>query len=48
MQTTQLYGVTVNKIIGYPFQRMIDDAAKAGIHICAGGVRTNSNRSRFE
>jgi D-alanyl-D-alanine carboxypeptidase len=38
--TTQVYGVTVNKIIAYPFQRMIDDAAKAGIQISGGGFRT--------
>ena len=39
-QTTQVYGVTVNKTIAYPLQRMIDDAAKAGIQISGGGFRT--------
>ena len=39
-QATQVYGVTVNKIIAYPLQRMIDDAAKAGIQLSGGGFRT--------
>lgn len=44
VQTTQVYGVTVNKIIAYPFQRMIDDAAKAGIQISGGGFRTKQQQ----
>jgi zinc D-Ala-D-Ala carboxypeptidase len=43
-QTTQVYGVTVNKIIAYPFQRMIDDAAKAGIQLSGGGFRTRQQQ----
>jgi D-alanyl-D-alanine carboxypeptidase len=44
VQTTQVYGVTVNKIIAYTFQRMIDDAAKAGIQISGGGFRTQQQQ----
>jgi D-alanyl-D-alanine carboxypeptidase len=43
-QTTKVYGVTVNKIIAYSFQRMIDDAAKAGIQISGGGFRTKQQQ----
>jgi len=43
-QTTRVYGVTVNKIIAYPLQRMIDDAAKAGIQISGGGFRTTKQQ----
>jgi zinc D-Ala-D-Ala carboxypeptidase len=42
--TTLVYGVTVNKIIAYPFQRMIDDAAKAGIQLSGGGFRTRQQQ----
>jgi zinc D-Ala-D-Ala carboxypeptidase len=42
--TTQVYGVTVNKIIAYPFQRMVDDAAKAGVQISGGGFRTKQQQ----
>ena len=43
-QTTQVYGVTVNKIIAFPVQRMIDDAAKAGINLSGGGFRTKQQQ----
>jgi D-alanyl-D-alanine carboxypeptidase len=39
-ETTKVYGVTVNKIVAYPFQRMVDDAANAGIPLSGGGFRT--------
>jgi D-alanyl-D-alanine carboxypeptidase len=41
-QTTQIYGITVNKIVAFPFQRMIDDAARAGIKLSGGGFRTQA------
>jgi D-alanyl-D-alanine carboxypeptidase len=43
-QTTTVYGITVNKIIAVPFQRMIDDAAKAGIPLSGGGFRTQAQQ----
>jgi D-alanyl-D-alanine carboxypeptidase len=43
-QTTKVYGITVNKIVAYPFQRMIDDAAKAGIPLSGGGFRTKQQQ----
>ncbi|MEU4425940.1 M15 family metallopeptidase [Actinoplanes sp. NPDC024001] len=43
-QTTKVYGVTVNKVVAYPFQRMIDDAARAGIKISGGGFRTKEQQ----
>ncbi|BAL89586.1 putative D-alanyl-D-alanine carboxypeptidase [Actinoplanes missouriensis 431] len=43
-QTTRVYGVTVNKIMAVPFQRMIDDAAKAGIKLSGGGFRTKEQQ----
>ena len=43
-QTTKVYGVTVNKIVAYPFQRMIDDAAKAGVQLSGGGFRTKQQQ----
>jgi D-alanyl-D-alanine carboxypeptidase len=46
-QTTQVYGVTVNKVVAYPFQRMIDDAAKAGIRLSGGGFRTKQQQIRL-
>jgi zinc D-Ala-D-Ala carboxypeptidase len=42
--TTKVYGITVNKIVAYPFQRMIDDAAKAGIKMSGGGFRTREQQ----
>jgi D-alanyl-D-alanine carboxypeptidase len=42
--TTKVYGITVNKIVAYPFQRMIDDAAKAGIKMSGGGFRTKQQQ----
>jgi zinc D-Ala-D-Ala carboxypeptidase len=43
-QATKVYGITVNKIVAYPFQRMIDDAAKAGIPLSGGGFRTKQQQ----
>jgi zinc D-Ala-D-Ala carboxypeptidase len=43
-QTTQVYGVTVNKIVAFAFQRMIDDAGKAGIPLSGGGFRTRQQQ----
>jgi D-alanyl-D-alanine carboxypeptidase len=42
--TTKVYGITVNKIVAYPFQRMLDDAAKAGIKMSGGGFRTKQQQ----
>ncbi|WP_229069078.1 M15 family metallopeptidase [Actinoplanes sp. DH11] len=46
-RTTQVYGVTVNKVVAYSFQRMIDDAAKAGIKLSGGGFRTKEQQIRL-
>ncbi|MFC7533261.1 M15 family metallopeptidase [Actinoplanes sp. GCM10030250] len=43
-QTTKVYGVTVNKIVAFPFQRMLDDAAKAGVPLSGGGFRTKEQQ----
>ena len=43
-QTTQVYGITVNKIVASPLQRMIDNAAKAGIQLSGGGFRTRQQQ----
>ena len=43
-QTTQVYGITVNKIVAFPLQRMIDDAAKAGLKLSGGGFRTKQQQ----
>jgi zinc D-Ala-D-Ala carboxypeptidase len=43
-QTTKVNGITVNKIIAYPFQRMIDDAARAGVRLSGGGFRTKQQQ----
>jgi zinc D-Ala-D-Ala carboxypeptidase len=42
--TTKVYGITVNKAVAYPFQRMIDDAAKAGVKLSGGGFRTKAQQ----
>jgi D-alanyl-D-alanine carboxypeptidase len=42
--TTKVYGITVNKIIAYPFQQMIDNAAKAGVQLSGGGFRTRQQQ----
>ena len=42
--TTKVYGITVNKVVAYPFQRMIDDAARAGIKMSGGGFRTREQQ----
>jgi D-alanyl-D-alanine carboxypeptidase len=43
-QTTQVYGVTVNKIVAYPFQMMIIAAARAGVPLSGGGFRTKQQQ----
>ena len=45
--TTQVYGITVNKTIAYTFQRMIDDAAKAGVPMSGGGFRTRDQQIKL-
>ncbi|WP_232050142.1 M15 family metallopeptidase [Actinoplanes sp. OR16] len=42
--TTQVYGVTVNRVVAFSFQRMIDDAAKAGVKLSGGGFRTREQQ----
>jgi D-alanyl-D-alanine carboxypeptidase len=42
--TIQVYGVTVHRVIAYPFQRMVDDAAAAGIVLSGGGFRTTQRQ----
>jgi D-alanyl-D-alanine carboxypeptidase len=42
--TTKVYGITVNKIVAYPFQHLIDDAAKAGVKMSGGGFRTREQQ----
>jgi zinc D-Ala-D-Ala carboxypeptidase len=42
--TTKVYGITVNKVVAYPFQRMIDDAGKAGVKLSGGGFRTKEQQ----
>lgn len=42
--TTKVYGITVNKAVAYPFQRMIDDAGKAGVKLSGGGFRTKAQQ----
>ena len=45
--TTQVYGITVNKTVAYTFQRMIDDAAKAGVPMSGGGFRTREQQIKL-
>ncbi|WP_051807864.1 M15 family metallopeptidase [Actinoplanes subtropicus] len=45
--TTQVYGITVNKTIAYAFQHMIDDAAKAGVPMSGGGFRTKEQQIKL-
>jgi D-alanyl-D-alanine carboxypeptidase len=42
--TTKVYGITVNKVVAYPFQHMIDAAAKAGVKLSGGGFRTKEQQ----
>jgi D-alanyl-D-alanine carboxypeptidase len=42
--TTKVYGITVNRIVAYPLQRLIDDAAKAGVKLSGGGFRTREQQ----
>ena len=45
--TTQVYGITVNKTVAYTFQHMIDDAAKAGVPMSGGGFRTRAQQIKL-
>ncbi|MCW2142974.1 D-alanyl-D-alanine carboxypeptidase family protein [Actinoplanes cyaneus] len=42
--TTQVYGVTVNKTVAFAFKRMIDDAKADGVQISGGGFRTTQRQ----
>lgn len=42
--TTQVYGVTVNKTVGYAFQHMIEAAAHDGVPLSGGGFRTKQRQ----
>ncbi|MFF5288807.1 M15 family metallopeptidase [Paractinoplanes globisporus] len=42
--TTQIYGITINKTIAYAFQRMLDDAAHDGVPLSGGGFRTKERQ----
>jgi zinc D-Ala-D-Ala carboxypeptidase len=42
--TTKVYGITVNKVISYEFQHMIDDAGQAGVQLSGGGFRTKEQQ----
>lgn len=42
--TTQVYGITVNKTMAYAFRRMIDDAAADGVALSGGGFRTKEQQ----
>jgi D-alanyl-D-alanine carboxypeptidase len=42
--TTTVYGITVNKIIAFAFQRMLDDAKADGVVMSGGGFRTTQRQ----
>lgn len=42
--TTQVYGVTVNKTIAYSFKQLIDAAQADGVQISGGGFRTTQRQ----
>jgi D-alanyl-D-alanine carboxypeptidase len=42
--TTNVYGVTVNRVVAFSFQRMINDAAKDGVKLSGGGFRTKEQQ----
>ncbi|GAA0799837.1 M15 family metallopeptidase [Spirilliplanes yamanashiensis] len=42
--TTLVYGTTVHRSVAYAYKRMVDDAARAGIQISAGGFRTKQRQ----
>ena len=42
--TTNVYGTTVHRRVGYAYRRMVDDAKKAGIVISGGGFRTRQRQ----
>ncbi|WIM99504.1 M15 family metallopeptidase [Actinoplanes oblitus] len=42
--TTQVYGVTVNRTIAFAFKRMVDDARADGVQISGGGFRTKDRQ----
>jgi D-alanyl-D-alanine carboxypeptidase len=45
--TTQVYGITVNKTVAYPFRRMLDAAAKDGVPMSGGGFRTKEQQIKL-
>jgi D-alanyl-D-alanine carboxypeptidase len=45
--TTQVYGITVNKTVAYALKHMIDDAAKDGVALSGGGFRTRDQQIRL-
>ncbi|AEV81177.1 D-alanyl-D-alanine carboxypeptidase [Actinoplanes sp. SE50] len=45
--TTQVYGVTVNKTIAFAFQHMIDDAKADGVQMSGGGFRTTQRQAEL-
>ena len=42
--TCRVYGITVNKTIAYPLQRMIEDAHNDGIELSGSGLRTEQQQ----
>jgi D-alanyl-D-alanine carboxypeptidase len=42
--TTNVYGVTVNRVVALSFTRMINDAAKDGVKLSGGGFRTREQQ----
>lgn len=42
--TTSVYGTTVHRSIAFSYQRMVDDAKKAGVQISGGGFRTKARQ----
>jgi D-alanyl-D-alanine carboxypeptidase len=45
--TTQVYGITVNKTVAYAFKHMIDAAAKDGVPLSGGGFRTKEQQIKL-
>ncbi|GGR12800.1 hypothetical protein GCM10010168_33200 [Actinoplanes ianthinogenes] len=42
--TTQVYGVTVNRTVAFAFKQMVDDAQADGVQISGGGFRTKQRQ----
>ncbi|MBU2670287.1 M15 family metallopeptidase [Actinoplanes bogorensis] len=42
--TTQVYGITVNRNVAYAFKRMLDDARANGVTLSGGGFRTRERQ----